>query len=313
MDIFENLKNVVSEGEIQQIRESFESAVSTKVKEKLDEQITLLKEQYDKQFKDEVNKEIAIQKAELDELSNKYVAEKTEQIKSAVSKMLIEHMQKLENLSEDYVEKNFEEKYAERFAEDLARMESSFINLLNEYLDYTIGQKISPKLIETVAINETYAATVEAMKEAFELNYAPLNTNGSVKLRECKQEIANLQNSLKKQFNENVKLNKLLEKTAKRSLIAEKTSGLSESEKAKVHKFFEGKSLSDMEHDIDNYVQMVTEQTQLRKFSKPSRENSYKSSAVSETKRADYIKENFKRETKNDEELDILSQSSFID
>lgn len=311
MDIFENLKNVISEGEIKQIKESFNDVVSAKVKEKLEEQVQLLKEQYDVKFNEEVKKQVAIKNAEMDELSNKYVSAKVDKIKAAASKMVVEHLHKIEELNEKFIEQELEERYAERFAEDLANMESKFVNLLNEFLDVTITKKISPKLIETVAINETYAATVEAVVEAVANNYAPIDTSGNAKLRECKKEIADLQNSLKKQFNENVKLNKMLEKTAKRSLFAEKTSGLSEGEKAKVQKFFEGKSLSEMEQDIDNYVEMVTEQTQLRKFSKPSRDNSYKSSAVSETKRADYIRENFRRNVKEDEELDILSQSAF--
>jgi hypothetical protein len=90
-----------------------------------------------------------------------------------------------------------------------------------------------------------------------------MDLTGSKKLREAKAENAELQKSLKKQLAENMRLIDLVEDSNKKATIAEKTYGLDPQQKARVQKFFESKSLSETKKDIDDYVEMISEQTEM--------------------------------------------------
>ena len=89
-----------------------------------------------------------------------------------------------------------------------------------------------------------------------------MDQSGSKKIRELRAENSKLEESLKKQLDENMRLAELVENAGKKSLISEKVSDLTAAQRIKVKKFFKDKSLNETKKDIDAYIEMIQEQTE---------------------------------------------------
>ena len=152
-------------------------------------------------------------------------------------------------------------------------------------------------------MTETYAPIIEGIQHLFEEQYVPMDLTGSKKLREAKAENAELEKSLKKQLAENMRLIDLVEDSTKKATIAEKTYGLDATQKARVQKFFESKSLSETKKDIDDYVEMITEQSinmrnnRANLFEKKSRPVSRAAKTEQAIERDDLITEKYRKQT----------------
>ena len=250
----------ISAEQMNEIKQIFEASVDAKVQVKTD----AIAKEYAKKAEEFCQKKIkeATEKhfAEIEEQANNWCAEMKKQLQEEANKKVAEYSKSLEEASEQYVFETLDKMCQEKYGEELQMIEEKVITGLDKYLEYTIKDKIGPKLIQKTALSEMYEPIIKGVQSLFEEQYIPLDKTGAKKVRELKSENAELQKTLKKQLSENLRLAEVAEVNSKKALIAEKTEGMTLRQKAKVQKFFESKTFSGTKSDIDNYVEMLDEQ-----------------------------------------------------
>ena len=310
--IIEKLSGVLSPEDLNEVKKAFESAVDERVQTKLDEETKNLAKKADEFCQKKIEEAVAKKTAELEDLANKYCEERCAKITEKAQKKLDSQQKKLEEAADQYICEFFDEKYKERFGQDLDDLEESLLTNLDKWLEMTISEKISPKLIQKQAVNETYEPIINAIKSAFEDQYVALDTTGSAKLREAKAEAAELRESLKKQVESGMRLSDKLDAAQKRALIAEKTRGLSSSQVSRVNKMFESKDYAETKEDIDEYVAMLNERAPIMKrpFAKPLSEKFKSYSLKVEDETQDIITEKFHPKKNLSESQDFLLKAA---
>lgn len=245
----------ITEADLAEVKEAFDEAVNARV----EAEKNLVSEQAEKYIEMQVNKLVAEKTDEIDAQAEKYIEIKTNTIAKNASLKLNEKTEEVQKACDDYINEFFEKAFAEKYEKELALMEESILTQLDAYLDYAIAENITPDLIKSTAVNETFAPIIKGIQNLFEESYVPLNVSGKKKIKEAQAHIAELEDTLSKQIAENMKLTDTAEKYAKRALIAEKTSDLSKADAANVRKFFAEKSLATTKQDIDSYCNVLKE------------------------------------------------------
>lgn len=256
------LSGVCSAEDLNEIKQIFEAMVAEKVeaeKEKIAQDLAKKADEFSQTKIKEAKEQNA---AKVEEMANAWCAEQKALLEKEANEKVESYKKKLEDASEQYIFEYFEKKFKEKYGEELEALEEKVITGLDKYLEYNINEKIDPSLIKKQAMTETYAPIIDGIKRLFEEEYVPMDLSGSKKIRDMKAANAELEESLKKQVSENMRLAELVEISGKKSLIAEKTASLSVAERAKVKKFFKDKSLNETKRDIDPYIEMVQEQTE---------------------------------------------------
>lgn len=263
--IIEKLAGVLSAEDLNEVKTAFEQSVTERLQVKLEEETKNLAKKAEEFCQLRIKEAVEKKTAELENLANKYCEERCAKITEKAQSKLDAQTKQLEEAAQQYIYMFFEEKYQERAGKDLKALEESLIGVMDQYLEYTISQKISPALIKQSAINETYEPIIKVIQDAFENKFVPLDTTGSRKIQECKTENAQLRKDLATQCNEVHRLNEMVDKANKRALIAEKTAGLSSEKKSRVKAMFESKSYASTKSDIDEYVTALNERAPIMK------------------------------------------------
>ena len=319
--ILATLSEVLSAEQLNDVKSAFEAAVDEKVKVKMDEEARVIAKKADEVCQKKIKEAVEKKTAEIENIANKYCEERCAMLSKEANTKVESYKKKLEEASEQYIFEYFDTKFTEKYGEELEALETKVITGLDKYLELKIKEKISPDLIQKTALTETYAPIIDGIKRLFEDEYVPMDLSGSKKIREMKAENAQLEKSLKKQLDENMRLAELLETTGKKSLISEKVSDLSTAQRVKVKKFFKNKSLNETKKDIDAYIEMISEQSEgidsmryeraqlFETHEKPVRKTSYVEDRTNET-----LTEKFKptRTTTRNEQF-LGRSASFID
>lgn len=317
--ILEKLASLgIATEDINEIKGSFDSTVDAKVKEKLDEEAKVLAKKADEFCQKKVQELSEKHAAEVDEMANKYCAEIKKQLEDEANAKVAAYSKSIEEAAEQYIQESYKEKFRELYGQELQNIEEKVITGVDKYLEYNIKEKIGPALIQKTALSEMYAPIIDGVKSLFEEQYIPLDTTGSKKIREMKAENAQLQKSLKKQLSENLRLAEVAETNSKKALIAEKTEGMSNVQKSKVKNFFESKSFSETKTDIDNYIEMLDEQTEQIRAMRQDRENLYERTAKPvrkskfvEDKTDNMITETYRKRPVSRNEEDLIRSSKY--
>lgn len=259
--ILETLAQKFTAEELNEVKKVIESSVDEKVQAKLDAETKIVAKKAEEFCQKKIKEAVEKKTAEIEEIANKFCAERCEALSNEANEKVESYKKKLEETSEQYIFEYFDQKFQEKYGKELEAIEEKVITGLDKYLEFNINEKISPALIQKTALSETYAPIIEGIKRLFEDEYVPMDQSGSKKIRELKAENTHLEESLKKQLDENMRLAELVESTGKRSLISEKTSDLTAAQRVKVKKFFKEKSLNETKKDIDAYIEMIQEQT----------------------------------------------------
>lgn len=187
---------------------------------------------------------------------------------------------RVELLAEEYVEKQIAEgmeaKTAELIAEydaKLDELESEIVENLDKFLDMEISEKISDDMLKKIAINETYEPIIEGIKNLFENQFIDLDVEGAKVLMAKDEKISELEESAATHIAEKLELNETIDALKKDLLISEKVQDLTESEKARVLKFTESRSLAELTEGIDEIVSVVTESKSVAKTDEVIQEN----------------------------------------
>lgn len=245
----------LSDEDLNTIKETFETAVKARV----DEETKVVNGKADEYCRQKIDSAVALKTQQLETLAEQFCEKKAATIARKADKKIAEQTKKLETLTQRYINEFFEEKFKERYGEELQAIEDRVVEGVDVYFNYAVNEKINPELITKTAINETFAPIVQGIRSLFEEQYVPLNVSGTKKLKEANRKIAELESKLKEQYNENIRISEAAEQSAKKALIAEKTEGFTAEQKEKVNEFFQGKSFSTVKEDIDNYCSIITE------------------------------------------------------
>lgn len=245
----------LSDEDLNTIKETFETAVKARV----DEATKVVNSKADEYCRQKIDSAVALKTQQLETLAEQFCEKKAATIARKADKKIAEQTKKLETLTQQYINEYFEEKFKERYGEELQAIEDRVVDGVDVYFNYAVNEKINPELITKTAINETFAPIVQGIRSLFEEQYVPLNVSGTKKLKEANRKIAELESKLKEQYNENIRISEAAEQSAKKALIAEKTEGFTAEQKEKVNEFFQGKSFSSVKEDIDNYCSIITE------------------------------------------------------
>lgn len=245
----------LSDEDLNTIKETFETAVKARV----DEATKVVNSKADEYCRQKIDSAVALKTQQLETLAEQFCEKKAATIARKADKKIAEQTKKLETLTQQYINEYFEEKFKERYGEELQAIEDRVVEGVDVYFNYAVNEKINSELITKTAINETFAPIVQGIRSLFEEQYVPLNVSGTKKLKEANRKIAELESKLKEQYNENIRISEAAEQSAKKALIAEKTEGFTAEQKEKVNEFFQGKSFSSVKEDIDNYCSIITE------------------------------------------------------
>lgn len=202
--------------------------------------------------------------AELEEGIKKMVKE---QVDEKVKLLGEEKTSELEKKAEEFCEQEIEKKVAEEkeqlieeYEKKMVDLETNMVDKLDKFLDSVISEQISDEAIAKIAINETYSPIVEGIKKLFEEKYVALDSEGDKLVKEVKKELEALKEENSRLLAEKMEADELAEKGAIRAILAEKTDGLTETQKERVNTFCEGKSFEDIESTIDSFIEIVEEE-----------------------------------------------------
>lgn len=253
----------------------FKESLSPEDFVQLEESITALIEEKAKTRADLIVEEV---KAELENLAEEFTKQEVEKAVAEKTAALEEEYQtkselfketaieKIQEMAEGYVAKEVEEKVSElkaqleeEYAEKVQSLEENVVDKLDKFLDLEISSKISDELLESVAINETYAPLIKGIQHLFESQFVALDSEGSQIVESATYEAKTLKTKLNEAHAEKIALAEKVEKLQTGLLIATKTEGLTESQKERVLVMLEGKGFEEVSEKIDTVVDIITE------------------------------------------------------
>ena len=320
--ILETLSQKFSAEELNEVKKAIEFTVDEKVKVKSEQEAKMIAKKADEFCQKKIKEAVEKKTAEIEEIANKFCEERCEKLSKEADAKVESYKKKLEEASEQYILEYFDEKFTEKYGQELEAIEEKVITGLDKYLEYNINEKIGAEMIQKTALQETCQPIVEEFIHILEDRYVAPNTTGSKRIRELKAENAEIRSSLQKQLDENMRLAELVESTGKKSLISEKVADLSADQRLKVRKFFKEKSLNETKKDIDAYIEMIQEQADsinamryereqlFERHEKPVRKSRYVEDRTNET-----ITEKFKpkRRELSARERMMLGSANLID
>jgi hypothetical protein len=240
MDISTILKNldqsVLNEETASAIAEAFEKAVNEKAEAKASLQLesALLKQ-------DEEHAE------KLQNLIEALDLDHTNKLKEVVEAINENHTAKLEQVIDLY-KTSLNEK-AERFSNKL-------IGQISNYLDLYLEKHLPTQQLEE-AVSNTYARKqLEKIKGLVGFDPETINENVKQVLTKGSNQINELQEKLNEAYNENTKLNNLVEKTNSSLLLEKKTRGMSSLKKEYITKILCDKSPEYIKENFNYVVEM---------------------------------------------------------
>lgn len=200
--------------------------------------------------------------------------EDLEAVHSEVTKVIAEQVQtrldvekdELSILAEKYAEektkkalKKAKKKMEEAYNAKLEALEESVVNKLDRFLDNEISSKISDEALKAVAINETYSPIISDIMESFENRFVKLDSKGHKLVQDLRSQLDENSKQINSLISEKMELANLVEQTSIKSLIAEKSKALTESQSKKLVKLCEGKDFQEIHDKIETLVDIVSE------------------------------------------------------
>lgn len=257
MKIYEALKGVISEEQLEQFQAEVKKTIDEAVESKSAE-ISTISEEYVEKAVAEKEKEIreaveAEYNQKLDEAAKDLEAKEyalEEEYKNKVVELTEDYKRKIEGdlESEGVVIKEKFDKFTEWFYEE----EDKLVDALNKFLDDRISSKISDKLIKESVVSQEALALLDGIKMLFEEHYSGIDATAGIK--KIREENKELKEAYARVIGEKAELSQKAESAAIRLLIAEKTKDLSDVQAKKVMTYFEGRDFDFVKDRIDDFI-----------------------------------------------------------
>ncbi len=206
------------------------------------EDLNEVKSELEKVIAEKVDVRLQLEKEEMAKLADEYAAEKTKKaLKKAKKKM------------------------EEQFNTKLESLEESVITKLDRFIDNEISSKISDELLHQVAINEMANPIIDGLMNLLEDRYVRPSSKGDKLIKSLRSELKEAKEEKNKLISEKMELATICEQTAIKSLLAEKSKVLTESQTKKFERLCEGKTFEELHKQVDTIVEMIQESTKLPK------------------------------------------------
>lgn len=164
-----------------------------------------------------------------------------------------------ERLDEETVK--LSEKFQLELEEKIDSLEEKMLSKLDQFLESEISESISEDILNKIAINETCEPIVKEICAILEDKYVSIDSDGSKIIEASKKEVTDLKESSSKLIAEKLALKEELEKLKVSKFIYEGTVELPKDKRETVTKMFEGKSFSEVEKHLAEYVTHILEES----------------------------------------------------
>ena len=216
------------------ITEAFESAVNTRVEERVQLEVNKALTDLDDKHAEQLNK-----------LLEAVDTDHAEKFQQALAKQDAEHTDKLVKVVEKY------EKALKLESKALQEeLEEDISNFLDLYIEKLVPAEDIKKAVE----NTQATRIVESIKQLVAIDDKFINDNIKEALKDGKDKIDTLHAKLNETLKENIDLKRVIQKGKAKDILAEKTQDLPPSKKTFIYKFLEGKS---PEYITENYNYVV--------------------------------------------------------
>lgn len=259
LDLLKTSNVDISQADLDSVKAAFNEAVEARVQEQSKVIAESANTYSEDRIQEEVARQVAEQKAIMESITNKYCQKKALTLAKKADKKIAEAIKKLTAASQKYIVEYFDKEFEKKYGEELEQIEENVLTKLDDYLEHVICEQINPEIIESTAINETYAPIVKGIQSLFQEQYVPLNMSGKKKVNDLTKDKLALENSLRKQVDLNMELkesNKVLQKA---KMIAESCIGMSAKDAKDIRSYFENKDLNETKANLPGFVKMLSE------------------------------------------------------
>lgn len=259
MSVISKFKDGLSPEEFAEL----ETSISALIEEKAKERAELISELTKKELEDLAEEFTAMQ---VEKLVAEHKAQLDEDFKVRAEKFKESAIEKLDEMAEEYVAAEVEKRVEqikvsleEAYADKVELLESNVVATLDKFLELEVSEKISDSLLESIAINETYAPIVAGIRDLFESKFVSLDSDGKAIIKEAEETAASLKVRLTESTEKSMSLISEIDALKLENLVLKETASLTESQKSRVAVMLEGKSFDDASAKISTILEIVSE------------------------------------------------------
>jgi len=259
MSVIAKFKDGLSPEEFAELETSISALIEEKAKERADLLIEVTKKELEDLAEEFTAKKVA-------ELVSEKTAELEESFKVRAEKFKESAVEKLDEMAESYVAEEVEKRVEalkvtleEGYADKIQILEDNVVATLDKFLELEVSEKISDSLLESIAINETYAPIVAGIRDLFEAKFVALDVDGKSVVKEAEEKASALKTRLTESTEKNLALIAEMDKLKLENLVLKETASLTESQKSRVSIMLEGKSYADATSKISTILEIVSE------------------------------------------------------
>jgi hypothetical protein len=310
MKVLQKFQESLSAEDFAELEESIQELINEKanikVELKLDEERLRIEELAEEFCKMEVGTRLALKEKALNESYEAKIAEFKDTAVGKLEEMADKYVK--ESLAEETakITEKLEEKYAEKFE----KLEESVLDNLDKFLDMEITSKISDELLEAVAINECHKPLIAGIFSLFESHLVGLDATGLKQIQEAEEKAKTFETKLNEAYQEKIKTHQKIDDLKTGLLIAQKADGLTEKNKNKIIKMFEGKSFDEVSGKIDSFVEIL-EENDTSIFETSSKNGSKKEMINEDIFAMDEVLESLNESSKETPEVDDEDDADF--
>jgi hypothetical protein len=224
------------------IVEAFESAVDSKVNERVELEVANVVERIDEDHSQKLT-------TLLEAVDNDH----TQKLINVVQKVDEDHTKKLKHIIK---------RYDSILKEEAAKFRDSFIDEISNYMELYLDKAIPKQQIAEATQNSSARKMIEEIKKIVAVDKAFISENIKEALKDGKQTIDGLKGELNKVIQENVMLNKNFNKARTALLLEKNTSNFSDEKRNYIFKVLGDKKPEYVKENLNYVVEMYNRDVQ---------------------------------------------------
>ena len=140
--ILETLSQKFSAEELNEVKKAIEFTVDEKVKAKSEQEARVIAKKADEYCQKKIKEAVEKKTTEIEEIANKFCEERCDKLSKEADAKVESYKKKLEETSEQYILEFFDEKFTEKYGQELEAIEEKVITGLDKYLEYNINDNV---------------------------------------------------------------------------------------------------------------------------------------------------------------------------
>lgn len=201
-------------------------------------------------------------KEDLEKLAESITTYVNEQVDTRVAVKVEELNDKADEFCAKQIEEGIEnakKELEEAKEKEIDQIEENVVSTIDTLIETEIVPSVSDELVESIAVNQTYAPIIEGIRDLFENKFVALDVEGAGKVRELEAKLQEAEEKQATLIAEKIELADDCEKASIKLLVKDKTADLTESQAERVESLVEGKSFEEVHAKIDTFIDIVKE------------------------------------------------------